>query len=203
MNFYQEITLIDHAEISPYVIWSKLYQQIHIALAEHKNNDQKVPFGMSFPEYQYDLSKGHNGLGKKLRVFAKTREELMILNLGQWLERLSDYVHIQSIKPVPDKVSGYAIYKRKQIKGDSRVQKDRIRFATSYAQRNHVELNEAMALYQNMKMQEIYLPYIQMLSLTNEQRFKLFIEKQMIESKSSDQMFTTYGLSVSASVPEF
>ena len=127
----------------------------------------------------------------------------MTLNLAQWLERLADYVHIQSIKPVPDEVSGYAIYKRKQIKGESRVQKDRIRFATSYAQRNHVELDEAMTLYKNMKMQEIYLPYIQMLSLTNEQRFKLFIEKQMIESKSSDQMFTTYGLSVSASVPEF
>ena len=42
MKFYQEITLIDQAEISPYFIWTKLYTQLHIALAELKdanNND--------------------------------------------------------------------------------------------------------------------------------------------------------------------
>lgn len=203
MNYYVELTLIENKKITMYELWSKIYTQIHLAFVEQKNDVNQIHFGVSLPEYRFNEKANIGFLGGKLRVFAKTRDELMTLNLAQWLERLADYVHIQSIKPVPDEVSGYAIYKRKQIKGESRVQKDRIRFATSYAQRNHVELDEAMTLYKNMKMQEIYLPYIQMLSLTNEQRFKLFIEKQMIESKSSNQMFTTYGLSVNASVPEF
>ena len=37
MNFYQEITLIPDAEISPYFLWSKVYTQLHIALADVKN----------------------------------------------------------------------------------------------------------------------------------------------------------------------
>ena len=50
MKFYQEITLIDQAEISPYFIWSKLYAQLHIALAEQKNIEDKVSIGVSFPQ---------------------------------------------------------------------------------------------------------------------------------------------------------
>jgi CRISPR-associated endonuclease Csy4 len=51
MKFYQEITLIDQAEISPYFIWSKLYTQVHIALAEIKDDSDKVGIGASFPQY--------------------------------------------------------------------------------------------------------------------------------------------------------
>lgn len=202
-NFYQEITLIDHVEISPYFIWSKVYGQLHIAFAEHKNNEDKVPFGVSFPQYSYDEAKKKGSLGKKVRIFAPTKEALEALNLNLWLVRLLDYVHIQSIKEVPKNVSQYAIYKRKQMKGVNRVQKDRARFAQSYAKANNISLDEAMELYQNMSVRETHLPFIQMLSLTSDQRFKLFIEKQMISGNSSEKLFTTYGLSAGASVPEF
>ena len=54
MQFYQEITLIDQAEISPYFIWSKLYTQLHIALAESKDIDNQVNIGVSFPQYIFE-----------------------------------------------------------------------------------------------------------------------------------------------------
>ena len=54
MKFYQEITLIDQAEISPYFIWSKLYTQLHIALAEIKDDSDKVGIGASFPQYIFE-----------------------------------------------------------------------------------------------------------------------------------------------------
>lgn len=203
MKYYIELTLIENKKITMYALWSKIYLQLHLAFVEQQNSEKQIAYGVGLPEYRFNERAEIGFLGSKIRIFAKTREELMILNLGQWLERLTDYVHIQSIKSVPDKIDGYAVYKRKQIKGNGRVQKDRIRFATSYAQRNHVDLDEAMALYQSMKIRETHLPFIQMLSLTSDQSFKLFIEKQMIESKSSNQMFTTYGLSSSSSVPEF
>jgi len=59
MDYYQEITLIDQAEISPYVIWSKLYQQLHIALAEIKDGNNKVNIGVSFPQYIYEEKTDH------------------------------------------------------------------------------------------------------------------------------------------------
>ena len=37
MDYYQEITLIDQAEISPYFLWSKIYMQLHFALVEMKD----------------------------------------------------------------------------------------------------------------------------------------------------------------------
>lgn len=54
MKFYQEITLIDQAEISPYFIWSKLYTQLHIALAKSKDTNDKVNIGVSFPQYIFE-----------------------------------------------------------------------------------------------------------------------------------------------------
>ncbi|MFE1967123.1 type I-F CRISPR-associated endoribonuclease Cas6/Csy4, partial [Acinetobacter baumannii] len=52
MNWYQEITLIDQDEISLYFIWSKVYTQLHIAFAEHSNEQGRISFGVSFPQYR-------------------------------------------------------------------------------------------------------------------------------------------------------
>ena len=91
MKFYQEITLIDQAEISPYFIWSKLYAQLHIALAEQKNIEDKVSIGVTFPQYIYeekgDDEKSKVNLGKKLRLFSESESDLKKLDLRKWLER--------------------------------------------------------------------------------------------------------------------
>ena len=57
MDWYQEITLIDQDEISPYFIWSKVYTQLHIAFAEHSNEQGRISFGVSFPQYRMNEQK--------------------------------------------------------------------------------------------------------------------------------------------------
>ncbi len=57
MNWYQEITLIDQDEISLYFIWSKVYTQLHIAFAEHSNEQGRISFGVSFPQYRINEQK--------------------------------------------------------------------------------------------------------------------------------------------------
>ena len=115
MNFYQEITLIPDAEISPYFLWSKVYTQLHIALAHVKNQHGVDGIGISFPNYKYEEKDGKTfaTLGNKLRIFANTGDELDKLALPVWLDRLIDYVHLTSIKEVGDKATGHvtkAIY---------------------------------------------------------------------------------------------
>ena len=206
MNFYQEITLIDQAEISPYFIWSKLFTQLHIALAEIKDVNEKVNIGVSFPQYIFEEKtderrKANVNLGKKLRLFAHSEADLKRLDIRKWLERLEDYVHIKSISEVPIKViTGYAIYKRKQVKTNAQ------RLARHRVKRGDIGFDEALARYSNV-VTTTALPYIEMKSLSNsttedERRFKLFIEKQSAE-KSETQVFSTYGLSSVSSVPEF
>ena len=200
MKFYQEITLIDQAEISPYFIWSKLYTQLHIGLAEIKDVNEKVNIGISFPKYIYEqgdeTQKSKVHLGNKLRIFAETQADLEKLNISKWLERLTDYLHITSIREVPEaKISGYATYSRKQVKTNAE------RLARHRVKRGDIGFDEALARYSNV-VTTTDLPYIQMKSLTSDKSFKLFIEKKLTD-KSETQVFSTYGLSSVSTVPEF
>ncbi|MCU4408369.1 type I-F CRISPR-associated endoribonuclease Cas6/Csy4 [Acinetobacter junii] len=209
MKFYQEITLIDQAEISPYFIWSKLYTQVHIALAEIKDDSDKVGIGASFPQYIFEEKvenqkvenqKARINLGNKLRLFAESEADLKKLDIRKWLERLEDYVHITSIREVPSDIKGYAIYKRKQVKTNAQ------RLARHRIKRGDIGFDEALARYSNV-VTTTNFPYIEMKSLStsdqqSEKRFKLFIEKQPAE-KTKTQVFSTYGLSSVSSVPEF
>ena len=199
MKFYQEITLIDQAEISPYFIWSKLYAQLHIALAEHKNANEKGNIGISFPKYIYEqgdeAKKSKVNLGNKLRIFAEDQAALENLNIFQWLKRLTDYVHITSIREVPENIKGYATYSRKQVKTNAE------RLARHRVKRGDIGFDEALTRYSNV-VTTTDLPYIQMKSLTSDKSFKLFIEKKNA-NQSENQVFSTYGLSSESSVPEF
>ncbi|WP_026879512.1 type I-F CRISPR-associated endoribonuclease Cas6/Csy4 [Ignatzschineria larvae DSM 13226] len=204
MKYYQEITLIDHVEISPYFILSRVFGQLHLAFVEQKGKDNRVRYGLSFPEYYHEDKK--SGLGKKIRIFAETKEELFLLVLPKWLERLSDYVHIQSIKEVPNKIEGYAKYQRYHSKGDVRLEKERRGYAEHYAQQNSVSIEEALSRYSHWERREVNLPYIQIKSLRSDQNFKLFIKKEIVSvdsDNSFNQLFTTYGLSAGGIVPEF
>ncbi|MFU9047994.1 type I-F CRISPR-associated endoribonuclease Cas6/Csy4 [Acinetobacter tibetensis] len=197
MKYYQEITLIDQAEISSYFIWSKLYTQLHIALAEIKDTNNKVNIGVSFPQYLFEKNDKNSkvNLGKKLRIFAQNEADLKKLDLKKWLDRLADYVHITSIREVPEHIKGYAIYKRKQVKTNAE------RLARHRVKRGDIGFDEALARYSNV-VTTTDLPFVQMKSLTSDQMFKLFIEKKNAE-QSESQVFSTYGLSSQSSVPEF
>jgi CRISPR-associated endoribonuclease Cas6/Csy4 subtype I-F len=47
------------------------------------------------------MSKRKLVFGTKIRVFASSENDLQQLNLGKWLERFIDYVHIIQPREVP------------------------------------------------------------------------------------------------------
>ncbi|MDM1780225.1 type I-F CRISPR-associated endoribonuclease Cas6/Csy4 [Acinetobacter indicus] len=201
MKYYVEVTLMKNNDFSLYELWSRFYSQIHIAFAEIKDTDNKVNIGVSFPQYRFNAEKSIGFLGDKLRLFAQSESDLEKLDLKKWLDHLTDYLHVTSIREVPEaKVTGYAIYSRKQVKTNAE------RLARHEANKGRYTYENALAHYQKF-ITTTDLPYIQMLSLStsNEQdkkRFKLFIKKRPAE-KSETQVFSTYGLSSVSSVPEF
>ena len=195
MKYYIEVTLIENSELVAYQLWSKLYTQLHIALAEMKNSEHQSNIGVSFPQYRFNQERGVGFLGEKLRIFAQSETELQTLDIKKWLDRLTDYVHITSIREVPENIKGYAVYKRKQPKTNAE------RLARHRAKRGDIDFDEALSRYQNV-VTTTDLPFIQMKSLTSGQPFKLFIEKQPAE-QSASQVFSTYGLSSESSIPEF
>ncbi len=192
MKFYIDITLLPDNDANLGFLWHKVYGQVHIALVEGKNTNRNSDIAVSFPEYG-DRSFP---LGNKLRLLASTREQLHQLDIDKWLNRLSDYCHCTSIKDVPQAVSTFMRFKRVQF--DTNVE----RLAQRRAKRKGESLEQAMQYFKGFKDQESTLPYINIISLSKNKRFRLFIEKQEEKEERTGE-FNCYGLSKTATVPWF
>jgi CRISPR-associated endonuclease Csy4 len=186
LTHFQEITLIPDPDIAPYFIWSKLFNQLHIALADVKNKHNIDSIGVSFPDYYYDDKKEQSSkLGLKLRVFAPSQKDLETLNLAKWLERLTDYVHIKGIKEVGDKATGYVSVHRYRFKPVDMQ-------AESLANKLGVSYEDAMVTV-NKRVPERSVPYIQMRSQTNQSNYRLrILQKSCDEPKAGS--FNPYGM---------
>lgn len=195
LQFYQDIDLIEQPGISLSVVWSKLYAQLHLAFAEFKNKYGTQPIGVSFPEYGDQTFP----LGKKLRLFASSEDELKKLAISEWLSRLTDYLKINNINSVPSKrVKGYAVFSRKEFKANpGNIARRRCK--------RHPELTFEIALAQVMEKQPRLtdLPYISLDSLSSGHHFKLFINRTNAEEINDSLNFSCYGLSRVTSVPIF
>jgi CRISPR-associated endonuclease Csy4 len=159
---------------------------------ENKTGDNMSAIGVSFPEY--DADKYH--LGTKLRLLAEDEKLLEQLQCEKWLNRLGDYVQVGPIKPVPDKPKGYACFKHIKLKGN------KAKLARRRAKRNGETLQQALSHFENYEEPRSRLPYINITSQTNRQRFRLFVEKQEMQGPKTG-LFSCYGLSHSSTVPLF
>lgn len=193
---YVEITLLPTDDIDHYFLWSKIYQQLHLALVE-LTAGKGGSVGFSFPEY----SANQHRLGRKVRVFASSEEQLMQFNAQKWLERLSDYCHISSIRAVPEQTQ-YAIFSRKQCVNNPE------RLARRRAKRKGETLEQALAHFAGFDGEFSSLPFVALESLSTasdadaNHRFKLFIEQKIV-SQPQEGSFNCYGLSNRATIPWF
>ncbi|PSJ18817.1 type I-F CRISPR-associated endoribonuclease Cas6/Csy4 [Nitrosomonas supralitoralis] len=194
MKHYLEITLLPNPDINLLTLWSKVFQQIHLGMVEMQNDQKRVPIGVSFPEYI--IGEKYSVLGDKLRLFAQDETTLARFNASRWLARLSDHIHLTGIRSVPDKLNGYAIYQREQPKTNKE------RLARRYAIRNHIDYDTAIQRYSDMEYKLISTPFIRLKSLSSNKIFCLWIKKKTA-IESSNNTFSSYGLSTSATVPEF
>ncbi len=192
MKYYQELTLLPDYEMSISFLWSKLYQKLHMLLVTNKNA-RNGNVGVSFPQY-LKCSNGYP-LGDKIRLFSETREELADIDLKSAFEVYSDYLHITSIRKVPESCNKYLVYKRYHVE-NGREQK-----AKRYAARHKISFEKALELFPK-DCHDCTLPYIQLRSCTNANKFRLYIQR--LESPTEKTgIFNAYGLSNEASVPDF
>ena len=186
MKYYQEVTLIE-GDKRLYEIWSDVFNQIHIALADIKNKHDTESIGISFSNYRYEENNGQTfaTLGDKLRLFAPSQKDLETLNLDKWLTRLTDYVHIKGIKEVGNNATGYVSVHRYRFKPvDIQVK--------SLANKMGVSSEEAIAIVAKRKP-ELKLPFIRMYSESNKTHYPLQILQQAIQEQVIGK-FNVYGM---------
>ena len=165
-----------------------------MAQVEYKNAEGGPPFGVTFPEF---CDKKHH-LGRKLRLFAPDKATMDKLALSSWLEQLTDYIHITSIRTVPEG-AGTVCYRRVQTKSNP----DRL--IRRAARRQGITVEQAEAQRKSTELQLTRAPYIRMKSCSSNRSFRLFIT-QKIGLNEGGSNFTLYGLSSSAqmsSLPYF
>jgi len=192
MQYYIDISLLPDAEANLGFLWQKLFQQVHLALVEKKLPNNTSAIAASFPHYGDKVFP----LGNKLRLLAEKQEQLQQLDIGKWLNRLTDYTHYTSIKEVPFSVNQYVYFERKQF--DTNIQ----RIAKRRSQRKGETLEQALNHLKEFSDTETRLPFINMKSLTKGNHFRLFIEKT-ISDESQQGGFGCYGLSKGGNVPWF
>ncbi|MBL4775571.1 MAG: type I-F CRISPR-associated endoribonuclease Cas6/Csy4 [Mariprofundus sp.] len=199
MKFYIDITLLSDADISLGFLWEKVYQQVHLALAENKVPEYGSAIAVSFPQY----GDKPFPLGGKLRLFAQTEEQLQKLDIGRWLNRLTDYTHHTSIRAVPSNVDTFVCFKRKQFKSVSKIQSDIERRALYQSQKDNRPIDEVRAgLLAQQYDGKCGLPFVYMTSLSSEKdsdhsgrkKFRLFVEKEDVD-QAQVGTFNCYGLS--------
>ncbi len=193
MKCYIEITLLPGIEIPIYFLWEKVYQQLHFALVEIQDVNRVVKVGVSFPEYDEDKYQ----LGWKLRLLAPSKKDLENLEINKWMSRLTDYIHISSIRDVPGKPAGYAFFKRIQTKSSN------TRLARRKAKREGISFEQALALLSKHKEQISKVPYLHIKSLSTDKRYRLMIARVETEQDNNTAGFSTYGLSSKQAVPIF
>lgn len=199
MKKYVEITLLPDVDITLYFLWEKLYQQLHLAFVENQKANGKVTVGVSFPKY--NLEK--RSIGNKLRIFSKATDELESLNLQKWLSRLSDYIHITSIRSTPENVSGYAFFRRLNDKSNLG------KLAQRRADKLSITYEEALNYFQDRQDRKQpehnadQYPFISMRSLGSGKKYPITIIKKPTDTPIEHNGFSTYGLSSKSSVPLF
>ena len=223
MSHYIELQLLPSDEVNLGFIWQKVFQQVHIALVEHGyESERKLKHGntkslrnsniaVSFPEYQNHAFP----LGSKLRLFANTQAELEKLNIQAWLNRLTDYVNVEQINPVPQDATK-VVFKQKRFKGEQRLAKSNQKKIEHLKEKFGSDFNpEYEKLSLPNKLDETRLPFIQLESQTTRKitgsrgLFQIFIEKKEVGiqggDKSGPSQYCCYGLALdeTSTVPWF
>lgn len=192
MKYYRDITLLPSADIALNFLWEKVFQKIHLGFVELQDSNGNVPVGIGLPEYLAE----HGPLGRKLRLFAVTKEVFTAFDADTRLKRLADYVHLTGIRDVPEKIRSFSCFKRQQTKTNVE------RLAKRKAMRHSISIEQAMAELEGFEDKQIKTPFINMQSQSTGKRFRLFILKEVCDAPAYEG-FSTYGLSSVSTVPEF
>lgn len=207
MQYYQEITLLPDDAITPNFLWQKIFTQWHIARVDLKNKHNIHNIGISFPDYYYQESynqeshdqKSHDQksnltaennktqarLGNRMRVFAHHEQDLILLDLAKWLSRLKGYYQLTDIIPIGE-IKNHLILRRYRHKG---LEKQIL----SYAKLKNMSYEEAKQHCQAHKQKEKKYPYIQLLSLSNKEHYRLSIIQETTQSAVVGN-FNAYGI---------
>lgn len=183
MNAFFDIQILENQEIPTSTILNQVFETFHKNLVRVGIGDIAV----SFPKYG-------DRLGSVLRVHA-TQDRLQALMNLHWLDQYADYVMVSEIKSIPADCK-YRTFFRVQKKSPQNIRKRAIK-------RGIMTESEARRLIPDSAQDFLSLPFISLTSASTGQRLCLYIATGDVQMLSQGGIFSSYGLSKTATVPWF
>lgn len=184
MDHYLEIRVLPDPEFSEEMLMAALVAKLHRALGQRG----QVDIGISFPAYAVKP-------GAILRLHGH-RQALNELERLAWRKGLSDYCDCTEIKNVPE-VNHWRCVSRVQVKSSAQ------RLMRRSVKKGWLTEEEAQQRMLTMAEARTDLPWLNLRSLSTGQSFRLFIRHGDLLSAPVTGVFSTYGLSATATIPWF
>ena len=184
MDSYLEIRVMPDPEFKEEMLMAALFAKLHRALGARGKGD----IGVSFPQVKKKP-------GDTLRLHG-THAALAELEATGWRKGMNDYCQCSAITAIPQ-IKGWRTVSRIQPKSNPE------RLLRRSVKKGWITQEEALHRLENAQRQQVDWPFIQMKSLSSNQAFRLFILHGEIVPQPVAGVFTSYGLSATATIPWF
>lgn len=183
MDYYIDIKLMFNKEIRENILLNQVYTTFHKRLYDLKSTNIAV----SFPQYRLKL-------GRVFRIHG-SKEALEKLNEKDWLGEYKAFCRVSNIDVVSEKV---------QYRTVSRIQQNMTEAKLRRLIKRGTILEEDIKKYR-IKMFQGGLdnPYVELVSMSNGQRHRRFIEFGELQSTDVKGNFDLFGLSNVSTIPWF
>jgi len=183
MDHYIDIKMLPDAEMHTNVLLNNVYSKLHKTLFALKSID----IGVSFPQHKIRL-------GNIIRIHS-SKERLDKLQNMNWLGGLSGYCNIGLIHSVPVSAS-FRVISRKQA-NMTQAKLNRL------ISRGSISGDAIKSYKAKMFSQGLDNPYLELVSNSNGQQHRRYIQFGEIVDSPVTGVFDSFGLSKTATVPWF
>jgi len=183
MDHYIDITLLPNKELRENILLNQVYTAFHKRLYDLESTNIAV----SFPLY-------HLKLGKLFRIHG-FKKSLELFNEKDWLGKYKIFCKIKDIENIPKKV---------QYRTVSRIQQNMTEAKLKRLIKRGSIPDEDIKKYRIKMLQGgLDNPYVELVSISNGQLHRRFIEFGNLQDNEEKGEFDFFGLSKVATIPWF
>ena len=183
MDYYIDIKLLPKKEIRENVLLNQVYSSFHKRLYDLKSKNIAV----SFPEYRLKL-------GRLFRIHG-SKEALEKLNQKEWFGTYKEFCKVSSINEVPKDVQYRTVSRIQQNMTEAKLRR--------LIKRGTIPEEDIKKYRIKMFQGGLDNPYVELVSMSNGQLHRRFIEFGELQEVEIKGEFDLFGLSKTSTVPWF
>ena len=183
MDYYVDIRILPCAELSTTVLMSEAYSKLHKALCELNSKS----IGVSFPKFNVTLCDFIRLHGSK--------SDLEALQDKDWLGGMLGYCKVSEILRAPTDAKFRSVSRKQAAMSTSKLNR--------LINRESIPETEIRQYKDKMFSKNLCGPYVNMVSSSNGQNYRRYIEFGELQDNPVEGKFDHFGLSKTATIPWF